>query len=78
MKSATVAIVSRSETSKTMPASLVFLLKILIPSLLISIAIRRLAPSLGVVGTDLNATLAILIPPVVVAIGLGLRGWKSA
>jgi hypothetical protein len=60
-----------------MVASLVFLLKILVPSLLISIAIRRLAPSLGLAGSDLNATIAILVPSLIVAIVLGLRGWKS-
>jgi hypothetical protein len=61
----------------TMTASLTFLLKILVPSVLISIAIRRFAPSLGLVGSDLNAAIAILLPSIIVAIVLGLRGWKS-
>ncbi|TAF55386.1 MAG: hypothetical protein EAZ61_04465 [Oscillatoriales cyanobacterium] len=60
-----------------MAASILFLVKIFIPSLLISIAIRRLAPALGLVGSDLNATIAILIPSIVVAIVLSVRGWKS-
>lgn len=61
-----------------MPASLLFLLKILIPSLLISIAIRHIAPSFGFVESNLNATLAILTPSMAIAIVLGVRGWKSA
>jgi hypothetical protein len=60
-----------------MAASILFLLKIFLPSLLISIAIRRFAPALGLVGSDLNATIAIVLPSVVVAIVLGVRGWKS-
>jgi len=59
-----------------MAASLSLLSKILLASLLMSIAIRRLGPQLDIAATDFNAAIAILVPPIAVAIFLGVRGWQ--
>jgi predicted membrane chloride channel (bestrophin family) len=51
------------------------LLKMLLPSVAISIAIKYLSNSLAPVPTTLNVTIAVFLPSVVLAIALGIRGW---
>lgn len=53
-----------------------FILKVLILSAGISVAIKYGGSSLPVAGTALNATIAVLTPSIVVAIALLWRAWN--
>ncbi|MBD3884402.1 hypothetical protein IFO70_21910 [Phormidium tenue FACHB-886] len=57
-------------------ASLV--LKVLLFSALISIAIKYVAPSLAISATNLNALIAVLLPSGVMAIVLSWRGARRS
>jgi hypothetical protein len=52
------------------------LFKMLLPSVAISIAIKYLSTSLAPIPTTPNVLIAIFLPSVMLAIGLGIRGWK--
>jgi hypothetical protein len=54
------------------------LLKMLLPSVAISIAIKYFSPSLVPAPNTLNVTIAVFLPSVVLAIALGIRGWWRA
>lgn len=53
-----------------------FILKVLILSAGISVAIKYGGSSLPVAGTALNATIAVLTPSIVVALALLWRAWN--
>lgn len=51
-----------------------FVSKVLLASLALSLAIKYLAPLANIPGNDLTALIAVFLPPV--ALGLSL-GWRS-
>jgi len=60
-----------------MNTSLGFLLKILGGSIVLSVLIKTAAPSLGIAATNLNATIAIFAPSLILGIFLLQRGWRA-
>jgi hypothetical protein len=52
----------------------VFIAKVLIASLILSLAIKYLAPLANIPGNDTTALVAVFVPPI--ALGLAL-GWRS-
>jgi hypothetical protein len=53
------------------------ILKVFLLSALVSIAIKYAAPSLAIPNTPLNALIAVLLPPIGMAIALGWRGMRK-
>jgi hypothetical protein len=53
------------------------IVKMLVPSVLISLAIKYLAPSLAIAPTTINVLIGVFLPTVVVAIALGWHSWLS-
>ncbi|MGB3241066.1 MAG: hypothetical protein WBB29_22470 [Geitlerinemataceae cyanobacterium] len=51
-----------------------FIAKVLVASLIVSLAIKYLAPSANIPGNNITALVAVFLPPV--ALGLAL-GWRS-
>jgi hypothetical protein len=51
--------------------------KLLVFSGLLSVAIKYIAPSLAIATTNQNALIAVLLPPIGLAIALGWRAWRS-
>ncbi|HIK31492.1 MAG TPA: hypothetical protein IGS31_09125 [Oscillatoriales cyanobacterium M4454_W2019_049] len=50
-----------------------FIAKILVASLFLSLAIKYLAPLANIPGNDLTALVAVFIPPVALGVALGWR-----
>ncbi|GEM_PF-861476 len=54
-----------------------FIVKLLIVSALLAIAIKTVAPELSVPETNMSALLAVTLPPLGVGIALGWRAWQG-
>jgi hypothetical protein len=54
-----------------------FILKVLILSIVLSLAIKYAAPSLAIPTTNLNALIGILLPTGAMAITLLWRAWRA-
>jgi hypothetical protein len=48
----------------------IFILKVLVPSLVLSIAIKYLAPFFAIAPTPINVLIAVVLPSIIVAIVL--------
>lgn len=60
-----------------MSSSWGFILKLMIVSTLLAIAIKAVAPELSVPETNTSALLAVTLPPVGMGIALGWRAWQG-
>ena len=60
-----------------MNSNLGLILKVLMASLLIAIAIKYLGPQLSVPATSSIALTAVLLPTIILAIALGWRGTRE-
>jgi len=54
-----------------------FIAKILVASLVVSLAIKYLAPLANIPGNDITALIAVFIPPVALGVTLGWRSVTS-
>jgi hypothetical protein len=62
---------------ETMNDSLGLVLKLLLLSALISILIKTGGPALALPATSVNALIAVMLPPLVLASILGWRAWRQ-
>lgn len=54
-----------------------FIAKVLVASLILSLAIKYLAPLANIPGNDLTAVIAVFLPPIVLGLSLGWREIRS-